>query len=85
MQRLTDEQIRRLYSSINRHAGIDFVMGTNDKIDISNGKVLVKYEDGHILDITDIVMPEIQSIGSHNPVEAEGYLKGVESDESKTK
>ena len=83
MQRLTNEQAKDIYASIKRHAGRDFVFGPNDKIKMKEGKIYIYYADDHILDITDIVMADIATIGSHNPKAAEGYLdKDKDKDEN---
>ena len=72
MQELTEEQMRELYDAIERHANRDFVLGSNDSINIKNGRILIEYHDGGVMDITDIVMQDLYSIGQENPVEEEG-------------
>ena len=85
MKRLTSEQAESVYASIKRHAGIDFVLGKDDTIKIKEGKIIIYYHDGHFLDITDIVMADIASIGTNNKVEETGFLEREFDDESKTK
>ena len=75
MQKLTDEQVKQLYASIERHAGRDFVKGPRDRISIENGKIKIRYANNTVMDITDIVMPDIALIGSSNDIESEGLLE----------
>lgn len=74
LQKLNDEQIKELYSTIrNIHNGT-YSHNLNDKIEFKNGKIMVILSDDRKLDITDEVMPYIASIGKDNSVEAEGLL-----------
>lgn len=75
MQRLTKEQSKELYEAIMKHANVDFVYGPNDKLNFKNGKIYVTYSDGHYMNITDIVMSDINMIGKDNNVVAKGRLK----------
>ena len=75
MQRLTKEQSKELYEAIMKHANVDFVYGPNDKLDFKNGKIYVNYSDGHYMNITDIVMSDINMIGKDNEVVAKGRVK----------
>ena len=78
LQRLTEEQIQKLYAAIrNWHDG-DYSYNPSDKIVFKNGKILVIFKDGRTQDITDIVMPAIASIGSENKPETEGLLEEME-------
>jgi hypothetical protein len=78
---LTDEQIREIYESIERHANKDFVFGSNDTITFKNGNIYVQYHDGKLMNITDIVMEDIYSVGNQNEVVEEG----IYSDEVRRK
>ena len=75
MQKLSNEQSSELYRVIMNHAGRDFVFGDNDRISFKDGRVFVNYFDGHYADITDIVMPDIYSIGQNNEIISEGRLR----------
>lgn len=75
MQKLSSEQSTLLYDNIMKHAGKDFAYGPNDRISIKDGKIFVIYNDDHYLDITDVVMPDIYSIGKDNEIVAEGHLR----------
>lgn len=81
MRELTDEQIREIYESIERHANKDFVFGSNDTITFKNGNIYVQYHDGKLMNITDIVMEDIYSVGNQNEVVEEG----IYSDEVRRK
>ena len=72
MQEFTEEQTYELYEAIEKHANRDFVLGDKDKIVIKNGKIKIEYHDGGIMDITDIVMPDVKSIGAENEYLEEG-------------
>lgn len=75
MQKLSNEQSSELYRVIMNHAGRDFAFGDNDRISFKDGRVFVNYFDGHYADITDIVMPDIYSIGQNNEIISEGRLR----------
>ena len=78
LQRLTEEQIQKLYAAIrNWHDG-DYSYNPSDRIEFRNGKIIIIFQDGRTQDITDIVMPTIAPIGKENKPEAEGLLENVE-------
>lgn len=72
MQELTPEQVEQVYEAIDKHRGKDFILTEKDKVSIKNGKIIIEYHDGHWMDITDIVMEDIYSIGSGNEYQEEG-------------
>ena len=80
LQRLTEEQIEKLYTIIrNWHDG-DYTYQPDDHIEFKNGRIVITFKDGRTQDITDIVMPEVATIGANNPYEAEGLLEEESKD-----
>lgn len=78
MQELTPEQVEEVYEAIERHSGRDFILTDRDKVTFKNGKIIIEYHDGHWIDITDIVMEDVHSIGSDNEYQEEGlYDDGI--------
>lgn len=78
LQRLTEEQIQKLYAAIrNWHDG-DYSYDPSDRIEFRNGKIIIIFKDGRTQDITDIVMPIIAPIGKENKPETEGLLEDTE-------
>lgn len=74
MQQLTQEQTKELYSVIMKHSGTDFPFSSDDKIEIKQGKIFVRYQNGTIEDITSIVIDDIKDIGRKNEIVEEGRL-----------
>lgn len=74
LRELTEEQVTELYREILNHAGKDYPFGHNDSLEINKGKILIYYHDGGVMDITDIVMPDIHHIGKNNSPVEEGML-----------